>query len=164
FQNQETVEFLRPEQSRTFSEYWIPVYDVSGVSRVSRDAVVNLERRSAPSPSLVAEVSVTRPLSGATVRLRNGGKVAFEKRVNLDPGAHFEHVIKSPVPARYTLQLVDAQGVVLLEHTEDQYATLTVEQAQQAKVVAAVGARKSEKEAAIAGEARDEETGESWAA
>ncbi len=30
FQNQETYEFLEPEQYRAFSEYWIPVYDVGG--------------------------------------------------------------------------------------------------------------------------------------
>ena len=135
FENQETYAFLEPEQSRVFSEYWIPIHDLGGVSRVTRDAIVNLERRAgtADRPRLVLEVSVTRPVSNAAIRLVSAGKVAFETHANLDPAARYEHVLQDPGPSPYTFRLSDAQGATLLEHTEGRYAILTPENYQRTK-------------------------------
>jgi len=49
FQNQETYAFLGPEEQIKFSEYWIPVHDMSGISRVTGDAIVNVARGSSTS-------------------------------------------------------------------------------------------------------------------
>jgi hypothetical protein len=163
FQNQETYEILGPEEHRSFSEYWIPVYDVGGVARVSRDAIVNIERRSSSGPSLLVEVSVTRPIAGAAIRLLNAGKVAFETRADLDPAKRFEKVLNSPAASAYTLQVADAQGSVLLDHTEGRYATLTPDQVPPIKTAASAVAP-AETEATILAKARDEEMKEHWAA
>ena len=43
-----------------FSELWIPVFDLGGVTRVTPDAILNLERaRSSGSAALQVELSAT---------------------------------------------------------------------------------------------------------
>src|SRR5258706_568380 len=76
FENQETFEFLEPEQSRTFSDYWIPIHDLGGVSRVTADAVMNLERRSdrTTGPVLALELSVTRAVKDGVIRVMSDGR------------------------------------------------------------------------------------------
>lgn len=122
-QNQETYEFLEPEQHRTFSEYWIPIHDAGGVSRVTRDALINLERRTADlkGPALILEVSVTHPVKGAFIRVLSAGKPVFETRVDLDPASTFMHALEKSGAAVYTIQVSDAAGALLIEHTEDRY-------------------------------------------
>ncbi|MGD0201215.1 MAG: DUF5107 domain-containing protein [Bryobacteraceae bacterium] len=135
FQNQETFEFLEPEWSRTFSEYWIPIRDLGGVSRVTRDAIVNLERRSdsAKGPVLLLELSVTHIFRDAIIRLLNAGQPAFETRADLDPARTYTHVLERPGASVYTFQLVDPRGSILLEHTENHYDALAPEQARLGK-------------------------------
>lgn len=125
FQNQETSEFLEPGASRTFSEYWIPAYDIGGISRVTSDALVNLERRTEPpgSPVLSLELSATHPIKDAVIRLFSAGQPAFETRADLDPAKTFTHLLKAPGDAAYTVQLIDSRGTILLEHTENRYDT-----------------------------------------
>jgi tetratricopeptide (TPR) repeat protein len=123
FQDQETFQFLEPGRSRTFSEYWIPIRDMGGVSRVTGDALVNLERRTDPKngPVLLLEVSATHAIGGATIRVFRAGQPGFEARADLDPAAIFTRVLEAPGPAPYTVQLADSRGSILLEHTEDRY-------------------------------------------
>ena len=165
FQNQETYEFLQPEQHRSFSEYWIPVHDLSGISRVTRDAIVNMDRRTAAGtrPSLFMELSVTRPLTGAGIRLLRAGKVVFEEHTNLNPAARYEHVLQDPAGPPYTIQLLDAQGGILLEHTEGRYAALAPQFLKRTNAVAAPAGAKPETEAALVAKARSDEMKERWA-
>lgn len=125
FQNQETSQFLEPGGSRTFSEYWIPVHDIGGISRVTSDALVNLERRTEPpgGPVLLLELSATHLIKDAVIRLFSAGQPAFEARTDLDPARTFAHVLKAPGASAYTVQLVDSRGSILLEHTENRYDT-----------------------------------------
>jgi tetratricopeptide (TPR) repeat protein len=161
FQTQEIYQFLEPEQYRMFSEYWIPVHDVGGVSRVTRDAVLNMERRtvSGARPQLLVEFSVTHPVAGAAIRLRSEGKVAFEQRLDLNPAARYEHVLQDPGQGPYTVQLADAKGSILLEHTEGRYATLAPEERQPG---AAPSAGNQETEAKFVADAKYEELTEQW--
>ena len=127
FQDQAIFDFLLPEQSRQFSEYWIAVHDLGGISRVTRDAIVNVAR-GAGQASLLVELSVTHPVPEADVRLLTGGEVAFQQHLDLSPDTKYEHVVDSPASTPYTVQLVDSQGAVLLEHTENQYDALAADQ------------------------------------
>ncbi len=123
FQNQGIFQFLEPGVSRTFSEYWIPIHDMDGISRVTGEALVNLERRTEPAkgPVLFLEVSATHAIQGAAIRVFSPGQPAFQTRADLDPATTFTHVLKAPGPAAYTVQLADSRGVILLEHTEGRY-------------------------------------------
>ena len=130
FQDQETFHFLEPEEVKSFSESWIPIFDLGGVSRATADAVVNLERTGGGSGSLRVEISATHAIPGATIRLvREGlareGSAVFEAHADLDPAKTYAHVLENPGTAALTLQLVDSHGAVLVQHTEDQYNALT---------------------------------------
>ncbi len=45
FRNQETYGFLEPQQTLKFSEYWMPMLDLGGLSRATPDALLNLTPR-----------------------------------------------------------------------------------------------------------------------
>src|SRR5256886_17544776 len=64
FRDQETYGFLQPQETRAFTEYWIPIRELGGVSRANTDAVLNLTRQaaSADRASLEVILNVTREL------------------------------------------------------------------------------------------------------
>lgn len=122
FPNQETFAFLPPHQVRRFTEYWIPVRALDGISHANADAVLYFERQSkAGKTELVAEVEAIHAIHGARIRIRNGTAVVMEAAADLDPHAVFTRRIPDPLPsAHYTFELADASGV-LLTHTEGSY-------------------------------------------
>jgi cytochrome c-type biogenesis protein CcmH/NrfG len=126
FQDQETFHFLEPEEVKSFSESWIPVYDLGGVSRATADAVVNVERVNAGPLRL--EMGVTHAIPGATIRLSRQGVPVFEARADLDPAKTYSHSVDNPGAAALTLELLDSHGALLLQHNEGPYNALTVAQ------------------------------------
>ena len=121
FRNQETYGFLEPQGSVRFSEYWIPIGELGGVTRANPDAVVRLWR--SPS-SLHYVLNVTRPLPNATLRFRFGGEefLGPSQPHLLLPGNQITGTLDGvPDDAPYTVTLRDAQGRVVLEHIEGVY-------------------------------------------
>ena len=127
FPNQETYALLEPQQTKTFTEYWIPFRELGGVSRATPQAIVNLERQSRASgeKELLLELGVTESLRGATLRLLNGRGV-WESHEDLDPAKPFAHALANPAEGSYTFQLLDAAGKTILEYTENKYDALAV--------------------------------------
>ncbi len=127
FPNQETYEFLEPQQTKAFTEYWLPFRELGGVSRATERAIVNLERRTNASGSkaLLLELGVTEALRGVTLRLLNGRSI-WESREDLDPSKSFAHILDNPADGPYTFQLLDASGKTILEHIEGKYDALAV--------------------------------------
>ncbi len=125
FTDQETYEFLNPEQARTFTEYWIPFRNLGGVTRVTPSAVLYAARRGQPGApqTLSVELAATRPIAGAHIRISNGGKA--------DPGRRHGTWVQRPYGQKlaidaasaqpYFIQLLDNAGNALLEHTEGVY-------------------------------------------
>lgn len=122
FQNQDTFEFLEPGQFRAFSEFWVPVYDEGGVSRATRDAVLNLQREPG---RLTIEIGATRPIRGARIRISTEGKDAGETQADLTPAATYRRSIDNPGAAPYTIELLDSSGAVLLRNTEGSFEAET---------------------------------------
>src|SRR5437868_960842 len=58
FRNQETYAFLEPRQAISFSEYWMPVRDIGGISRANLVGVVTLNRK---ANALVVGLNVNQP-------------------------------------------------------------------------------------------------------
>ncbi|NNG15176.1 MAG: DUF5107 domain-containing protein, partial [Gemmatimonadales bacterium] len=122
FRNQETYGFLEPEESVRFSEYWIPIGELGGVTRANPDAVVALER--SPRGGISFAIDVTRPLPDATLTLRSGADGsphAFGDGFLPGGTRHGGLVAGSADDEPYTLTLRDAQGRIVLEHTEGVY-------------------------------------------
>ena len=119
FRNQETYAFLEPRQHIGFSEYWMPVREIGGISRANLAGVVHLERK---NDLLVISLNSNQKTSGATLRLLDGSKVLFSETGELRPEKTWKKAVQLPDSNRkYTFELQDHDGAVLLRQTEDQY-------------------------------------------
>ncbi len=124
FRNQETYGFLEPQQSLKFSEYWMPMLDLDGLSRANPDALVNVSR--APEkPGFVTlnlAVNVTRAIPQASVGIVDGGRTVAMERVDLTPASTFRRTYAGQLSAgTYTIRITDASGAEVLRHTEGSY-------------------------------------------
>jgi len=125
FRDQETYGFLEPQESVSFTEYWLPLRETGGLVRANPDAAVNLTRE--PSAygriTLVAALNVTRAIRGATVELARAGTVLQTLRPGpLTPAAVFSHRFTGlSAEDAYTLTVRDGAGHPVITHTEGQY-------------------------------------------
>ena len=123
FRNQETYAFLPPQETLQFREYWMPVRDIGGFSRANLDALVNVERGAPAGGRVTVNVgmNVTHAVEG-TVRIKDKDRVVAEERVNLTPRDTWRKTLADlPAGSRYTVELRNAAGRVLMAHTENQY-------------------------------------------
>jgi len=119
FRNQETYAFMEPRQSIHFSEYWMPVREIGGISRANLAGVLSLERRGS---TLVAGFNANRVLSKATVSILNGKNRVFSERVDLTPERAWTHDLPAiDAQAKYTVEIQDAMGELLIRETEGEY-------------------------------------------
>lgn len=124
FRNQETYGFLEPQDSIRFTEYWLPVRGLGGVSRANPEAVVNLTRDAGSGDTTTLDVAfnVTRDRPRASLTISNGSRAVLSLPVSLTPQATFRRSFPGlKKEAAYTVTLKDAAGAVLLEHTEGKY-------------------------------------------
>jgi tetratricopeptide (TPR) repeat protein len=124
FRDQETYGFLEPQESRSFTECWIPIRELGGVSRANRDAVLNLYRRAVSADTVALEVilNVTRELRNARVSVLEGLRTIAFARASLSPRKAFRNIFSGlPSSATYTIELRNELGEMLLQHTEGKY-------------------------------------------
>ena len=136
FEEQTTLEYLQPQQRKSFSEYWIPASEMDGITRATQDAILHAERRNDPAKGavLLVELGVTHAVRGATIRVLSGGAPVFETKVDLTPASTFARIIENPGAAPYVIQVKDAGGSLLLEHTEGHYDSTGPEQAKLGRI------------------------------
>src|SRR5437867_1810808 len=119
FRNQETYSFLEPRQHISFSEYWMPVREIGGISRANLAGVVNLSRQ---GNTMLVRLNLNQPVRGATVRILSGDRQVFDTKGDLTPERTWSHEVPSAESQqKYTFELRDAKGTVLLRHKEDEY-------------------------------------------
>ena len=77
FRNQETYAFLEPQATIGFSEYWMPVRDIGGISRANPEGVLNLARGATTGgkADLTVGVNLSQALAGGHLRVRDGERV-----------------------------------------------------------------------------------------
>ncbi|MFI5006619.1 MAG: DUF5107 domain-containing protein [Solirubrobacterales bacterium] len=127
FRNQETYGFLGPQESIRFSEYWMPVRDIGGISRANPEAVVHLARGSSKDGliDLAVGVNVNRSVAGGRLRIADGTRSVAEVPFDLSPARALLRTFPGLLSSsRYTVTLLDPDGRILLAHTEDGYDTL----------------------------------------
>jgi tetratricopeptide (TPR) repeat protein len=119
FRNQETYAYLQPRQHISFTEYWMPVRDLGGISRANLNGVLHLERK---DNSLSISLNANQKIAGATIRLLGGSKVLLTERSDLQPEKTWTKVFPLPdANQKYTFELQGKDGAVLLRQTEGQY-------------------------------------------
>ena len=126
FRNQETYAFLEPRQTISFSEFWMPVRDLDGISRANLAGVVHLRRQ---GDALLASLNVNQAIPGAQVRFLVGDREAFQEKLDLSPERTWQHELaKADAKENYTFELRDGKGTKLLRQTEDRYDWTPVDQ------------------------------------
>jgi len=119
FRNQESYAFLEPRQYIAFTEYWIPVRQTGGISRANLAGVVHLERK---NDTLVVSFNANRKFSGAAIRILDGNTPLLNEKGDLVPERVWNREIHPPDASRkYTFELKDTQGALLLKQTEGEY-------------------------------------------
>src|SRR6184192_2254787 len=110
FRNQETYAFLEPRQTISFSEYWMPVRDIGGISRGNLAGVVHLERKQG---TLYAALNANRKIPAASVRVSDGNASLLDERVDLEPERVWKKEIGVQDASRkYRFELRSKEGTV----------------------------------------------------
>lgn len=117
FRNQETYAFLEPQETVRFSDYWVPVRDLGGITRANADAVLHMERSSAGHVRLALDA--TRDIPDARLTVRHGSVTAMDAQVSVSPREVWRGEIDAPPGAAVTFQVADRTGRVVLTHTEN---------------------------------------------
>ncbi len=119
FRNQETYAFLEPRETIHFSEYWMPVRELGGIVRASLTGVLNFSR---DGNRLTASFNANRRITGASVRILAGDQPMFSAKIDLSPEKTWtQQVTLQDVSRKYTFELRDAAGTLLLRQTEGEY-------------------------------------------
>jgi tetratricopeptide (TPR) repeat protein len=121
FRNQETYGFLEPQETVRFTEYWLPVRAIGGITRATLDAVFHAERIDDGS-RLSLGLDVTHDVKDGHVRVRQGDRALLDRTVTLSPREDWRLTVdglRGREP--WTFELADAIGRTLLGHTEDHY-------------------------------------------
>jgi len=117
FRDQETYAYLQPHEAVRFTEYWVPIRGLGGLTRATPDAALNLWRE---ADSVRLALNVTRVLSEATVEMRGESGVLTSRRASLRP----EETVRAAAaagPGPVTVTVLDRAGRVLLRHTEGRF-------------------------------------------
>ncbi len=119
FRNQETYAFLQPRQSISFSEYWMPVREIGGISRANLNGIVHLSRK---GNALLIGLNVNHAVKHASLRILDAKQQILQENVDLSPERVWSHQLVLANPQdKYTFELQDDHGVVLLHQTEGEY-------------------------------------------
>jgi tetratricopeptide (TPR) repeat protein len=124
FRNQETYGQLEPQEAIHFREYWMPVRAIGGITRANPDATLHIARTPAGETTvdLAVGVNAYRAIARGTLRVLDGERVVASRPVDLTPADVLQHVLRGlPAASRYTVELRDGSGQVVLVHTEGQY-------------------------------------------
>ncbi len=124
FRNQETYAFLEPQQFLRFKEYWMPIRQIGGFSRVNLYGALKLQRSEAASGkiNLKVGINVTRELANGLLSIKSNGKTVRQVPLSLQPSGAFQTTFEGlEGSATYTAAIAGCKGDTLLTHTENQY-------------------------------------------
>ena len=119
FRNQETYSFLDPGQVIRFSEFWMPVRGIGGISRANKTGVVRFDTHGS---DVTVGLNVNERLKGAQVLLTQDGVKVWSETIDLTPEKMWSHTasIKGET-AKLTFELKDRAGNSLLKQTDGEY-------------------------------------------
>jgi tetratricopeptide (TPR) repeat protein len=119
FRNQETYAFLEPRQVIRFSEYWMPVREIGGISRANLSGVASLHRA---GNKLIVGFNANKSLPQSTVTVRRGKEQIIRQSGDLNPARAWIHEIQNPdAQSKYSIEVSDRSGTTLLRQTEGEY-------------------------------------------
>jgi tetratricopeptide (TPR) repeat protein len=116
FRNQETYAFLEPQESVRFTENWLPVRDLGGITRANVDAVLHMDR-TGPGRLRLA-LDLTRDIPDARLVVTQEGPPLLDTNVALSPRDVWRAEVSLPTAAPATFRVTDGSGRVVIAHRE----------------------------------------------
>lgn len=123
FRDQETYGFLQPQDQVSFTEYWMPLRELGGLTRMNAEGALHLTRHTIAGDSVELRLAVqlTRTHPTATVRLEGAGARAALHQGALTPGTVLHLSARLPAAAPPATIVVSAGDTILLAHTEGRF-------------------------------------------
>lgn len=118
FRNQETYAFLEPQDTVSFTEFWLPVRNLGGITRANPDAVLHVERAT-PTHVRIA-LDVTRDVPDAHVTI-HGTASAFDQRVTLSPRDVWRWEGDANDASAIRIDVTGANGRAIISHSENHF-------------------------------------------
>jgi tetratricopeptide (TPR) repeat protein len=119
FRNQETYAFLEPGQFLHFSEYWMPVRGIGGISRANETGVMHFNDRDS---DVTVALNVNERIPGARISLTRYGIVLWSGVADLSPEKTWSRTVpRSEGSGKLTFELRNRAGQSLLKQTEGEY-------------------------------------------
>jgi tetratricopeptide (TPR) repeat protein len=115
FANQETYGLLDAGSRRSFTEYWMPIREMDGISQAGPDAVLYLTRKGG---TVTAKLQAVREINNARLQILTGATGVLDQRVSLKPDAPLTRSVPESGAGKYTVRLSDSTGKELLACTE----------------------------------------------
>ena len=117
--NQPDYSWIHTRETKE-SEYWFaPLRDMTGISRVNRDAVVHLDIL---NDTLFAGINVTRPQEGARIIIREEDEIILDETTSVYPDSSFLFTYEAPGMNKYALkiELFDNSGKLLIDYRPEE--------------------------------------------
>ena len=83
-------EWVAPHQTERWDEWWMPVAGTGGLTTLTRDVALNLEVPKAESGEGKLTLAVTRPLTGAEIRVTARSGELLRTMADLDPAKPYQ--------------------------------------------------------------------------
>ncbi|MGE5645302.1 MAG: DUF5107 domain-containing protein [Acidobacteriota bacterium] len=97
-------EWVGPHKVENWSEWWVPVSGIGGLTTITRDVALNLE-------AARVRLAATRVLNGATIKVTAAGKELLNTRADLTPAKPFSADVPGAADAKGLAVIVtDAKG------------------------------------------------------
>ena len=94
--NQPDFAFLKPGETKSFSQFWYPIQDTGPVHQATREAAVRLDVTVVDGRTTIrVAVAVTSARPGSRVVVRTASTVLLDEQTDIAPGAPFVHELRS---------------------------------------------------------------------
>jgi len=124
FRNQETYEWMEPDEQVRFTEYWMLARQTGTITYANLNGVLGMRRvhEVGGNSTLLVGLNVTHRVEGARIAVIEDGKSILNSQDTLDPSMTWKRQVKiRPGERKYAFELSDAQGGALLRFTEGGY-------------------------------------------
>jgi tetratricopeptide (TPR) repeat protein len=106
-------EYVGPHKAEQWSEWWLPVSGIGGLTTTTRDVALNLEVQ---DHGVRVRLAAMRVLNGASVIVTAGGAQLLSTRADLAPGQPFDARVTAAQTKDLVVQVTDAAGHELMAY------------------------------------------------
>ena len=115
FENQETFGLLEPGARRSFTEYWMPVRAMDGISQASPHAIVFAQKAAG---QFTAQVQAVHAMDSARLQILKDGAPVLDEKLSLKPAMPTVRSVPNALTGKFAVRLTDSAGKELVSYTE----------------------------------------------